>query len=52
MVWYDNIDDDMVEMYALYEGSNLPNQNSRKLGDFDQKLEGSHSLYVYHFGIF
>ena len=35
--------------YTPYEVSNLANQNSRKLGVFNRKLEGSHSLFHSHF---
>ena len=35
--------DDGIE-YRLYEGPELANQNNRKLGVFDRKLEGSCSL--------
>ena len=31
------------------EGPNLTNQISRKLGVFDRKLEGSHSILSYYF---
>ena len=31
--------------YTPYEGLNLPNQISRKLGVFDRKLEGNHSIF-------
>ena len=46
-VHYDN----MVsgDTYTSYKGSNVSNQNSQKLEVFDRKLEGSHSLFIYHF---
>ena len=31
-----------IYMYTPYEGASLANQNARKLGAFDQKLEGRH----------
>ena len=31
--------------YTSYEGLHLPNQISRKLGVFDRKLEGNHSIF-------
>ena len=35
--------------YTPYEGPNLTNMNSRKLGVFNRKLEGSHSPFHCHF---
>ena len=31
--------------YTPYEGLNLANHISRKLGVFDRKLEGNHSIF-------
>ena len=37
--------------YKPYEGLSFTNQISRKLGVFDRKLEGSHSIKYYHFDV-
>ena len=34
-------------MYIPYEGPSLAYQNGRKLGVFDRKLEGNHSIILY-----
>ena len=36
---------DHEHQYTPYEGPSLADQNSRKLGVFNRKLEGSHSIY-------
>ena len=35
--------------FVTCEGLSLANQISRKLGGFDRKFEGSHSIFYYHF---
>ena len=38
-------------MIYIYEGISLDNKNGRKLRVFDQRLEGSYSIYQYYFDI-
>ena len=40
------------DAYTPHEGPTSANQNKRKLGVFDRKLEGSHSMFYCHFDIF
>ena len=38
-----------LQPYTPYEGLNLANEKSRKLGVFGRKLEGSHSRCYHYF---
>ena len=40
------LNDCLVYIRHVLEGLSLANQNNRKLGVFDQKLEGNHSIIL------
>ena len=41
--------DDCTHISLLYEGPNLANLESQKVGELGRKLEGSHLQFYYHF---